>query len=98
MKMLKEAYLAVNDKAKIDIQESDSTTGMTSAIEGVCDIGMASRELSEEETGKGLKSQVIALDGIAVIVNQENTVDELTHDQVKSIFTGETTEWSKLAQ
>ena len=98
MEKLKEAYLAVNDKAKIDIQESDSTTGMTSAIEGVCDIGMASRELSEEETGKGLKSQVIALDGIAVIVNQENTVDELTHDQVKSIFTGETTEWSKLAQ
>ena len=98
MEKLKEAYLAVNDKAKIDIQESDSTTGMTSAIEGVCVIGMASRELSEEETGKGLKSQVIALDGIAVIVNQENTVDELTHDQVKSIFTGETTEWSKLAQ
>lgn len=98
MEKLKEAYLEVNSKAKIDIQESDSTTGMTSAIEGVCDIGMASRELSEEESGKGLKSQVIALDGIAVIVNNDNAVEELTHDQVKSIFTGETTDWSQLAQ
>ena len=98
MEKLKEAYLEVNSNAKIDIQESDSTTGMTSAIEGVCDIGMASRELSEEETAQGLKSQVIAMDGIAVIVNNNNPVDGLTKDQVKSIFTGETTDWSKLAQ
>lgn len=98
MEKLKEAYLEVNANAKIDIQESDSTTGMTSTIEGVCDIGMASRELSEEETSQGLKSQVIALDGIAVIVNNENTVEDLSKDQVKSIFTGETTDWSELAQ
>lgn len=98
MEKLKEAYLEVNSKAKIDIQESDSTTGMTSTTEGVCDIGMASRALSEEETAKGLKSQVIALDGIAVIVNKDNTVSELSAEQVKRIFTGATTDWSKLAQ
>ncbi len=98
MEKLKEAYLKVNTKAKIEIQESDSTTGITSTAEGVCDIAMASRELDESETEKGLKSQVIAKDGIAVVVNKENTQDEMTSEQVNSIFTGETTEWSKLAQ
>lgn len=98
MEKLKEAYLKVNTKAKIEIQESDSTTGMTSTAEGVCDIGMASRDLDPSETAKGLKPQAIALDGIAVIVNKDNTVSELTSAQVKSIFTGETTQWSAVAK
>ena len=88
MEKLKEAYEKVNPQADIEIQQSDSTTGMTSAIEGICDIGMASRELKDEEAEK-LTSTVIATDGIAVIVNNENTVDELTSSQVKAIFTGE---------
>ena len=95
MEKLKEAYEAVNSNVSITIQESDSTTGMTSAMEGVCDIGMASRELSEEEAAE-LTSTQIALDGIAVIVNPANAVDNLTTDQVRSIFTGETTDWSDI--
>lgn len=94
MEKLKEAYLAVNPNADIEIQTSDSTTGMTSTIDGICDIGMASRELKDSETEAGLTSTVIALDGIAVIVNNENPIDELTSEQVKSIFVGDTTSWA----
>lgn len=97
MEKLKEAYLAVNPNAEIEIQESDSTTGMNSAIDGVCDIGMASRELKDTEIEKGLTSTVIATDGIAVIVNNENPVENLTKDQVKSIYVGETISWSEVA-
>jgi len=93
MEKLKEAYAAVNDKVEIEIQQSDSTTGMTSAIDGICDIGMASRELKDSETEAGLQSQEIALDGIAVVVNNENPIEELTSEQVKSIYVGETTVW-----
>ena len=94
MEKLKEAYLQVNPNATIEVQQSDSTTGMTSAIDGICDIGMASRELKDSEKEKGLTATVIAMDGIAVIVNPDNTVDDLTSEQVKSIFKGETTVWS----
>ncbi len=94
MEKLKEAYLAVNTSAEIEIQQSDSTTGMTSAIDGICDIGMASRELKDSELEKGLTPTVIAMDGIAVVVNQANPVNELSSEQVKAIFTGESTEWS----
>ncbi|MDO5540441.1 MAG: substrate-binding domain-containing protein [Eubacteriales bacterium] len=93
MEKLKEAYAEVNPNAEIEIQQSDSTTGMTSAIDGICDIGMASRELKDTELEAGLTPTVIALDGIAVIVNNENPIEEMTADQVKSIFTGETTVW-----
>lgn len=93
MEKLKEAYAEVNPNAEIEIQQSDSTTGMTSAIDGICDIGMASRELKDSETEAGLTATVIALDGIAVIVNNENPVEDLTADQVKSIYVGETTVW-----
>ncbi|NMB92715.1 MAG: phosphate ABC transporter substrate-binding protein, partial [Flexilinea flocculi] len=96
MEKLKEAYLLVNPNASIEIQQSDSTTGMTSTIEGVCEIGMASRALKESELEAGLIPTVIAKDGIAVIVNHENPVETLTVDQVRSIFTGELTEWSEL--
>jgi phosphate transport system substrate-binding protein len=96
MEKLKEAYAKVNSNASIEIQESDSTTGVNSAIEGTCDIGMASRDLKDEE--KGVKATAIAKDGIAVVVNNENEVEDLTSDQVKAIFTGETTEWEDLAE
>ena len=95
MEKLKEAYEAVNSGVSITIQESDSTTGMTSTMEGVCDIGMASRDLSEEEAAE-LTPVKIALDGIAVIVNPENALDDLSTEQVCSIFTGEITDWSEL--
>ena len=83
---------------EIEVQQNDSTTGVTSAIDGICDIGMASRELKDTETSQGVTATPIALDGIAVIVNKQNPVDELTSDQVKAIFTGETTDWEDLAK
>lgn len=92
MEKLKEAYEAVNSGATIEIQTSDSTTGITSAIEGSCDIGMASRDLKEEETG--VTATKIAIDGIAVIVNKENPVEDLTSDMVKQIFMGEVAAWA----
>lgn len=97
MEKLKEAYLAVNPEVKIEVNQSDSTTGMTNTIEGVCDIGMASRELKEEEL-KELTPIVIANDGIAVIVNKDNTVDELSSDDVKAIFTGEAVTWDEIVK
>lgn len=97
MEKLKEAYLAVNPDASIEIQESDSTTGMNSAIEGICDIGMASRELKEEELSV-LTPTVIAMDGIAVIVNNECPVEGLTSEEVKSIFIGETLTWDAVVK
>lgn len=96
MEKLKEAYLAVNTKADIEIQESDSTTGMTAAMDGTCDIGMASRDLKDSEIEGGLKNTVIALDGIAVIVNKENPVSDLTKDEVMNIYTGELTTWDSV--
>ena len=98
MEKLKEAYIGVNPNAEIEIQQSDSTTGVTSTIDGICDIGMASRELKDSETSEGVSSQVIAMDGIAVIVNQENPLDELSSDQVKGIYTGEILDWADLAE
>lgn len=92
MEKLKETYAKVNSNASIEIQESDSTTGVNSAIEGTCDIGMASRDLKDEE--KGVKATAIAKDGIAVIVNNNNTIDDLTVDQIKDIFTGAVTTWA----
>lgn len=97
MEKLKEAYEAVNADAKITIETSDSTTGINSTAEGVCDIGMASRELSDEESAD-LESMQIALDGIAVIVNPENAVENLTTEQVRQIFTGEITDWADVAE
>ena len=98
MEKLIEAYKAVNDKAEIELQTTDSTTGMTSAIDGSYDIGMASRELKDTETSEGLVPQVIAKDGIAVIVNKNSTIDELSSDQVKSIYTGETLTWDEVVK
>lgn len=97
MEKLAEAYKALNSAVTVEVQQSDSTTGVTSSIEGVCDIGMASRDLKEEETAKGAQGQVIAMDGIAVVVNNDNPVDDLTSEQVKDIYVGDTTDWSDLA-
>lgn len=97
MEKLKEAYSKVNSKVEIEIQQSDSSTGITNAIEGTADIGMALRDLKDEETSKGVSSTVIAMDGIAVIVNKDNKVDGLTSEQVKTIFTGKTTSWDGLS-
>ena len=94
MEKLKEAYLAVNKEAEIEVQESDSTTGMTAAMEGTCDIGMASRELKDSESE--LKATAIAMDGIAVIVNKNNTLDDITSEQVKDIYLGDVTSWDEL--
>lgn len=95
MEKLKEAYLKINTTAEIEVQMSDSTTGMTSAMDGICDLGMASRELKESELA-ALTPMVIANDGIAVIVNKSNPIEDLTSEQVKGIFTGEITSWSEL--
>lgn len=95
MEKLAEAYQKVNTNAKVEIQTSDSSAGMQSAMGGTCDIGMASRDLKDEEKS-ALKVETIAKDGIAVIVNNANTCDDLTLDQVKSIYTGETTVWSDI--
>ena len=96
MEKLAEAYKAINPNVEIEVQMSDSTTGVTSAIEGICDIGMASREIKEEETAQGATGQVIAMDGIAIIVNNENPISALESSQVKDIFTGAVTDWSEL--
>ena len=95
-KKLKEAYVKINSGVTIELQQNDSTTGMNSAIEGVCDIGMASRELKDSELEAGLKPVVIAMDGIAVIINKDNTKDSLTSETVKGIFNGEITDWSEV--
>ena len=98
MEKLKEAYTAVNSGAEIEIQESDSTTGMTDAAAGTSDIGMASRELKDSETEQGLTATTIAMDGIAVVVNLDNPTANLTSDQVKGVYVGDITSWDELAE
>jgi phosphate transport system substrate-binding protein len=93
MEVLAEEYKALNPDVQIDITSNGSSAGMTAAMEGTADIGMSSRELKEEESAE-LTSDAIAVDGIAVVVNKENTLAGLTLEQVKAIFTGETTEWA----
>ena len=93
MEKLQEAYLAVNSGAQIELQESDSTTGMTQTIDGTCDIGMASRDLKDSELEAGLTPTAIAMDGICVIVNNANDITDMTTDEIAAIFKGERTEW-----
>ena len=96
MEKLKEAYEAINPNANIEVQQSDSTTGMNNAIEGVCDIGMASRAVKDSEIEAGLVPTTIAMDGIAVIVSNDNATEGLTKDQVRAIYMGEITDWSEV--
>ena len=98
MEKLKEAYQKLNPDVNIEVQQSDSTTGVKSAISGICDIGMASRELKKSELDAGVKATVIATDGIAVIVNKDNKLDNMTKAQVADIFTGKVAAWDKLAK
>lgn len=98
MEKLKEAYKKLNPDVNIEVQQSDSTTGVKSAISGICDIGMASRGLKKSEIEKGVQATVIATDGIAVIVNKESKVDNMTKAQVADIFMGKVTTWDKLAK
>lgn len=93
MEKLIESYKSVNPNAKIELQTSDSTTGVTNAINGTCDIGLASRGLKDSEKAKGVKEITIAIDGIAVIVNKENPTSNLTKAQVEQIFTGNILKW-----
>lgn len=96
MEKLQEAYEAINPGVAVEVQQSDSSTGVANAIDGSCDIGMASRELKDSELEKGVAATVMAMDGIAVIVNNESPVEELTAEQVRAIFTGEVTEWAEV--
>lgn len=96
MEKLKEAYEKINPNANLEILQSDSTTGVTSTIEGIADIGMVSREVKQSELKKGLKAQVLALDGLAVIVHKSNKLDDISKESVKKIFMGELSEWDKV--
>ena len=96
MQVLAEKYEAVSGN-KVEVNQSDSSTGVSSAIDGTCDIGMASRELKDDEASE-LEATVIATDGIAVIVNKANTADELSADQVKSIYVGDVTTWDEVSK
>ena len=98
MEKLREAYNKVNANVEVEIQQSDSTTGILNAIEGTADIGMASRALEDAELSQGVTETVIALDGIGVIVNKENALTGLTSEQVKAIYTGEITSWDDLSK
>ena len=96
MEKLAEAYMAINPNVEIELQQSDSSSGMTSTLDGVCDIGMASRALKTSELEAGLTPMTIAMDGIAVIVSNDNPVEGLTSDQVRAIYMGEITDWSEV--
>ncbi len=96
MEKLAEAYKAVNPDVTVEVQQSDSTTGVNMAIEGTCDIGMASRDLKDSEASSGVSATAIAKDGIAVIVGPASVVDSLTSDQVKAIFSGEALTWAEV--
>lgn len=93
MEKLAESYKLVNPNAILEIQQSDSTTGVNSVVEGIADIGMVSREVKDSEIKKGITPLVLAIDGLAVIVNKDNKVENLTKDSVKKIFLGEITKW-----
>ena len=93
MEKLAESYKAVNPNAVIEIQQSDSTTGVNSVVEGIADIGMVSREVKDSELKKGVTPLVLAIDGLAVIVNKNNGVESLSKDSIKKIFMGEITKW-----
>ncbi len=96
MEKLKEAYQALHPQVRIEVQQSDSSTGVRSAKEGVCDFGMVSRNLKDSEKNAGLVATAIALDGLAVIVNPQNPVKNLTREQIRKAFTGEVTRWDNL--
>ena len=96
MQKLADVYKAIYSDVTLEIQQTGSGAGITSTIEGACDIGMSSRDLKPEETAEGIEGITIAMDGIAVVVNNENSVEDLTSEQIRQIFTGEVTDWSQV--
>ena len=98
MEKLIEAYKALNLSVQIELQTSDSTTGVINAIDGTCDIGMASRALKDSEKEKGVREVTIAIDGIAVIINNDNPVESLKKSDVEGIFTGKINSWSEFVK
>lgn len=94
MEKLKELYIAQNPKATIEVQQSDSTTGVNATVQGIAHIGMVSRELKDSELAKGIQARVLAIDGLAVIVNPSNSLSNLSKDQVKQIFSGNIKDWN----
>ena len=96
MEKLAEAYEEANGAVEVSVQQSDSSTGVQNAIDGVCDLGMASRDLKDTESSEGVTQETIAMDGIAVIVNLDAGITDLTSDQIMQIFTGEVTDWSEV--
>ena len=96
MEKLAEAYRAINPDVTIDIQQTGSGAGITATADGTCEIGMSSRALKDEELSQGITEEQIALDGIAVIVNQENGIEGLTSEQIRQIFVGDITNWAEL--
>ena len=97
MEKLAEAFQSANPQVTVEVQQSDSTTGVNMALDGTCDIGMASRDLKDSETGAGAEGTAIALDGIAVIVAPSSSVNDLTSQQVCDIYTGAATSWADVA-
>lgn len=97
MEKLAEAYMAINPSVKVEINESDSTTGMQSVDQGICDIGMASRDLKDSEKADGITPTVIAMDGIAIVVNNDSSLTNITSSDVCGIYTGQITDWSEVA-
>ncbi|MGN1423417.1 MAG: substrate-binding domain-containing protein [Oscillospiraceae bacterium] len=96
MEKIADAYKEINPDTVIEVQQTGSGAGITAATEGACDIGMSSRALKDSELEKGLTAKTIANDGIAVIVNHENPVDDLSSEQIMKIYTGEITNWAEL--
>lgn len=94
MEKLAEAYQKLNPDMTVEVSQSDSGTGITSTVQGVCDIGMASRELKDAEIAKGITGTKIAIDGVVVVVNNQNPLSDVTKENVKAIYTGAVTKWS----
>ena len=93
IKYLSESYSEENKNVKITYNPTGSGSGITAVSEGRCDIGLSSRDLKDEEKQSGLKGTVVALDGIAIVVNPENTVEDLTVEQIADLYTGKITNW-----
>ena len=96
MEKLSEGYKRANPNADIQVLQSDSTTGINSVVDGIADIGMVSRDLKDSEIKKGIKVRILAIDGLAIIVNKSNDISNISKEQVKKIFTGEITKWSEV--
>lgn len=96
MEKLKESYTAKNPRVNIEILQSDSTTGINSVVQGIADIGMVSRELKDKELSAGIKAEVLAIDGLAIIINPSNKIEGLSKAQVKEIFSGKVGKWEEI--